>query len=213
MQTPPRLQGASRTTGGILRGHAYGNSENMADLLETDNQDQGKVLGHVNIYVSSENPAIIDPSSTRPSFSAVTPVVPRLGPILEDVAVTFSPLKNRNLRVFSLDNDAWVIQGRYNAAIQGGGDRAAWAFKDNKYNLVTLTHSQPSLQQEILLQHRQPLLIIHKLPQALTLLFGRSGLIFSRFQSMLPQTSSILLFFWPMRGTSSIAQPLIVLIE
>jgi hypothetical protein len=68
----------------------------MADLLETDNQDQGKVLGHVNIYVSSENPAIIDPSSTRPSFSAVTPVVPRLGPILEDVAVTFSPLKSIN---------------------------------------------------------------------------------------------------------------------
>ena len=68
----------------------------MADLLETDAQDQGKAWGHVNIYVSSENPALVDPSSARPSFSAVTPVVPRLGPILEDVAVTFSPLKSIN---------------------------------------------------------------------------------------------------------------------
>ena len=45
---------------------------------------------------------------------------------------------DRNLCVFSLDNDAWVVQGRYNAAIQGGGDKAAWAFKDNKYNLSVL---------------------------------------------------------------------------
>ncbi|EDR09225.1 uncharacterized protein LACBIDRAFT_326654 [Laccaria bicolor S238N-H82] len=156
MQSPLKLQGASRTTGGILCGNTYGNIENMADLLETDNQGQGKVWGHVNIYVSSENPALVDPSSARSAFSAVTQVVPRLGPVLEDVAVTFSPLKNCNLRVFSLDNDAWVVQGQYNSAIQGGGDQAHWVFGGNKYHLVILTLSQPSLQPQILPQHRLP---------------------------------------------------------
>ncbi|KAF8221570.1 hypothetical protein L208DRAFT_1327243 [Tricholoma matsutake] len=41
--SPPGRHGASRTTGGILRGHALGNVYNFGDHMDVDDR-QGKVV-------------------------------------------------------------------------------------------------------------------------------------------------------------------------
>src|SRR6267378_1490074 len=94
--SPPKLHGASRTSGGIFRGHATGNVLNAADFLNTDNDEYiGPVRGQINIYLSEDDPARLSPDSLTAyarlsyDYAAKTPIAP----VLERVARRYSPVR------------------------------------------------------------------------------------------------------------------------
>jgi len=81
------LQGASRMTGGILRGRALGNVFNHAD-----GEDEIQVVprkGKVFIYQSPQ-----DPMAHKPDMSIVSEVTPQLKPILKTLARKYSPVRS-----------------------------------------------------------------------------------------------------------------------
>ena len=67
--------GASRSTGGVFRGHARGNTFNMADApdvwddinLHTDNMVEKPEKGKIHFYISNLSPANVD--VTQSSFT------------------------------------------------------------------------------------------------------------------------------------------------
>jgi hypothetical protein len=88
--SPQPLQGASRTAGGVFRGHATGNAVNIgdfdqqpADLLHKD--WKGKVL----FYISH------DPDA-RPHLSMKHSVTPSLHSILSDLGNQYSPVRSKS---------------------------------------------------------------------------------------------------------------------
>src|SRR6266699_3553856 len=94
--SPPKLHGASRTSGGIFRGHATGNVLNAADFLNTDNDEYvGPVRGQINIYLAEDDPARLSPDSLTAyarlsyDYAAKTPIAP----VLERVARRYSPVR------------------------------------------------------------------------------------------------------------------------
>jgi len=59
---PPKLHGASCTSGVIFWGHATGNVLNAADFLNPNNNEYiGLVHGQINIYLSQDDPAGFSP--------------------------------------------------------------------------------------------------------------------------------------------------------
>jgi hypothetical protein len=84
--SPQPLQGASRMEGGIFRGHATGNAENMADLDEQPAEHhpgdrKGKVL-----FFTSRDP------DAWPYLSMKHSVTPSLHSILSDLGNEYSPV-------------------------------------------------------------------------------------------------------------------------
>ena len=64
--SPPKY-GSSRTSGGLFRGRAVGNSLNAADYSNRDNSDYiGPVPGHILLYLSQDDPASVVPESLTP---------------------------------------------------------------------------------------------------------------------------------------------------
>ncbi|KAF8869481.1 hypothetical protein BD779DRAFT_1457330 [Infundibulicybe gibba] len=76
--SPTMLQGASKATGGVLRGQALGNTPNMADLSGVESAPQGKVF----VYVSEVNPAVVDPNFVDISMSVQHQVTNHIAPVL-----------------------------------------------------------------------------------------------------------------------------------
>jgi hypothetical protein len=91
--SPPQidLQGASRMTGGILRGRAHGNVFNFADATTTI-EDQGPVMGKVHVYREHE-----DPKMSKPYMTMKHEVTTNLAPVLEGLASNYSPIKSKPL--------------------------------------------------------------------------------------------------------------------
>ena len=94
MPSPPvspsrnALQGASRTTGGVLHGQAYGNIFNHAD-------GDGEVhiaprKGKVLIYQSPR-----DPTTNTPDMSIMSEVTPHLKPVLKNLSQKFLPVRSK----------------------------------------------------------------------------------------------------------------------
>lgn len=79
------LQGASRTTGGVLHGQALGNIFNYAD----DDDVVDKVLrkGKVHVYMSQR-----DPTVNKPDMTLTAEVTPMLNLVLKSLARSYSPL-------------------------------------------------------------------------------------------------------------------------
>lgn len=92
--SPPRLQGASRMTGGILRGRALGNVYNFGDRMDVDSQ-HGKIMGKVHIYTTHGNP-----DDSNPYMMLKHEVTNRLGPILKKLGNSYSPVKSAFIYVF-----------------------------------------------------------------------------------------------------------------
>ena len=86
------LQGASRTTGGILRGRALGNVFNFADATPTEDQD-GPMMGKVFIYKDHGVP-----SQTTPFMFLKHEVTRHLAPILQKLATRY-PIMSRKCDV------------------------------------------------------------------------------------------------------------------
>jgi len=96
--TPPKLHGASRTSGGISRGQATGNFLNAADFSSANKNDYiGPVHGQINIYLSQDNPAQLSPDSlvayarVQCDYAPKTPIAP----ILEKIARRYSPVRSK----------------------------------------------------------------------------------------------------------------------
>jgi hypothetical protein len=106
MHSPPAsppMYGASRTAGGLFRGHAIGNALNAADYSNRDNQDYiGPVPGQILLYVSQDDPACLVPESLtayahlQHDYSPKTPIAP----VLEKIARKYSPVRSAHLTCF-----------------------------------------------------------------------------------------------------------------
>jgi hypothetical protein len=95
--SPKRLQGASRTTGGVLRGRAYGNVFNFADardILDQGPQHGMASRGRVYIYVSPLNPTTLDPEQMKPMATVKVTTSPTVTPMLQQVTRRFSPVRS-----------------------------------------------------------------------------------------------------------------------
>lgn len=91
-QSPPRLQGASRTTGGIIRGRAYGNALNHADFIEFGSVNELPLpsvsqQGRVHVYTASDQ--------ASPAMSFKHPITSSLAPVLRSLARRYSPASSR----------------------------------------------------------------------------------------------------------------------
>src|ERR1700689_325990 len=86
--SPPRLQGASRTTGGILRGRPLGNVFNFGDHMKVDHQNS-KVVGSVHIYTTHGNP-----EELTPYMMLKHEVTNHIAPILKKLRNSYSPFKS-----------------------------------------------------------------------------------------------------------------------
>lgn len=86
--SPPRLHGASRTTGGILRGRALGNVFNFGDGMNVDHQNS-KVVGTVHIYTTHGNP-----KELKPYMTLKHEVTNHIAPILKKLGNSYSPVKS-----------------------------------------------------------------------------------------------------------------------
>jgi hypothetical protein len=88
--SPPRFElgGASRVTGGILRGRAYGNVYNHADAETTFDSDTR--MGKVHVYM-----ARVDPTVAKPEMVLKHKVTPKLQPILKALARGYSPVRSK----------------------------------------------------------------------------------------------------------------------
>ena len=83
------LQGASRMTGGILRGRAHGNYFNFADA-QAEPVTQDSVMGKVHIYRTH-----VDPRTTQPYMSINHEVTGNLAPVLTNLVTRYSPAKSK----------------------------------------------------------------------------------------------------------------------
>jgi len=96
MQSPPRLnrspmidlQGASRVTGGILRGRAQGNVFNNADAIPLDYGLEHRI-GRVQVYT-----AYADPTIVKPHMELKHAVTPNLTKVLRVLSRKYSPVRS-----------------------------------------------------------------------------------------------------------------------
>ena len=86
--SPPCLHGASRTTGGILRGRALGNIFNFGDGMNVDDQNS-KVVGTIHIYTTHGNP-----EESKPYMTLKHEVINHIAPILKKLGNSYSPVKS-----------------------------------------------------------------------------------------------------------------------
>lgn len=103
MQSPPAsppqaidLQGASRVTGGILRGRAYGNVFNMADTDIPSGTRLKPRKGRVQIYTTHVDPSVVDPCMEH-----THDVTPKLSEILKSLSRKYSPIHSKTFSLYS----------------------------------------------------------------------------------------------------------------
>ena len=98
MDSPPlsrhELQGASRTTGGIFRGRAYGNNPNMADLADQDDS-LIPVIGKIYVYLSTNDPVTSDLTEMKHRFVIKHNVTSSLATILTEIGDRHSPVRSK----------------------------------------------------------------------------------------------------------------------
>src|SRR6266699_246073 len=94
--SPPKLHGASSTSGCLFRGQATGNALNAADFSDSNNNESiGPVRGQINIYLSRDDPARLSPYSltTYARFSYDYASKTPIAPVLERFARRYSPVR------------------------------------------------------------------------------------------------------------------------
>src|SRR6266850_6820264 len=87
----PPAEGSSRVTGGFLRGKAMGNVLNLADSPDLLVDVPIPAKGVVRLYSDLSH----QPSINNPTMTLKTEAKPTLGPILEKLARSYSPVKSK----------------------------------------------------------------------------------------------------------------------
>jgi hypothetical protein len=90
--TPP-AEGSSRVTGGVLRGRAVGNVLNLPDTSELIQDIPVPAKGTVRLYSDLSH----QPSTHKPILTMKTDAKPTLGPILQKLARSYSPVRSKCL--------------------------------------------------------------------------------------------------------------------
>jgi hypothetical protein len=95
--SPPRFElgGASRVSGGIFRGRAYGNVFNHADAEMTFESEPR--MGRIHVYTTR-----VDPTITKPDMVLKHKVIPKLKPILKNLARQYSPVRSKSFTFFGI---------------------------------------------------------------------------------------------------------------
>jgi hypothetical protein len=104
MTSPPmspaqNLQGASRTSGGIIRGRAFGNVFNFADTsdLQMDLDITLAIPGKVYLYESVSDSVTLDPTKVKPKRIIKTDVSRTLEPVLTKLSRKYSPVRSESI--------------------------------------------------------------------------------------------------------------------
>lgn len=103
MDSPPlsrhELQGASRTTGGIFRGRAYGNNPNIADL---DAQDDSLIplIGKIYLYTTANDPTTWDFTTMKHRIAIKHQVTSSLATILKEIGDRHSPVRSKSISIY-----------------------------------------------------------------------------------------------------------------
>jgi hypothetical protein len=89
--SPPRFElgGASRVTGGIFRGRAYGNVFNHAAEMMFESEAR---IGKIHVYTTH-----VDPTVTKPDMVLKHKVTSKLKPILKTLARQYSPVRSKSI--------------------------------------------------------------------------------------------------------------------
>ena len=98
MDSPPplsqqELQGASRTTGGIFRGRAYGNNPNIADFADQDNSLIPHI-GKIYLYITANDPATWDFTTMKHRLVIKHNITSSLAKILMEIGDRHSPVRS-----------------------------------------------------------------------------------------------------------------------
>ena len=105
MESPPRPEGSSRATGGILRNRAMGQYYNPVDDEELHvSSIVEKVKGVVKIYVSPFDPVELDFTKMQPSLKVPVTVNLNLGPVLKEVAIRWPPITRKLFMKYNVLN-------------------------------------------------------------------------------------------------------------
>ena len=139
------LQGASRVTGGFMRGRAQGNFFNFADASDNLPSQSTPVTGKVHLYFSD-----VDPTTTRPNMSLTHELTADLAPVLTSLGELLSPIHSKcshsmigliydsllekNQHICTYEDNIWSIKGRYATAMEKN-DKVEWILQDRKYIL------------------------------------------------------------------------------
>ncbi|EDR07112.1 uncharacterized protein LACBIDRAFT_328056 [Laccaria bicolor S238N-H82] len=119
MESPPRPEGSSCATGGILRNRAMGQHYNPVD--DEDFQIApvlGKVKGVVKIYVLPLDPVELEFATMQPSLKVPVTVNMNLGPVLKEVALHWPPITRNRILVYDALDGLWMAQGLYDIVVE-----------------------------------------------------------------------------------------------
>ncbi|KAF8804433.1 hypothetical protein BYT27DRAFT_7107409, partial [Phlegmacium glaucopus] len=129
MLSPPRLHGSSRTTGGILRGHALGNTLNAADFDDVSDMLH-PIPGKVLVYSSNQDPANLSLEDLKPTTFVKHNVTSSIRPVLAKVAEKYSPIQKN--RIFTFEEGLWNVRGRYEKAFEED-EELFWLSNNGEY--------------------------------------------------------------------------------
>ena len=85
------LQGASRTTGGLFQGRAYGNNPNIVDLADQDHS-LIPIIGKVYIYTTANDPITWDFTKMKHQFGIKLQVTSSLATVFNEIGDRHSPV-------------------------------------------------------------------------------------------------------------------------
>ena len=129
------LQGASRTTGGVIHGQAMGGVPNHADFRMLNQLlVESNTKGTVHVYLSSTSTRG-DISMMKPEMTITVPVNETIGPILRKLGGSYSPVQKENQHLYVYNEDGnWSVKGRFENAL-AEDDMADWIYDGKKYIL------------------------------------------------------------------------------
>ena len=129
MASPPPM-GSSRATGGILRGRALGNELKLPDAFDMLVDSPVAAKGVVRLFSDISH----RPSEHQPTLTLKMDAKPSLGPILQKLGRSYSPIRNQNYRVYVYEEGSWSIKGRFGDAVDDD-EEVSWVTENDQLTL------------------------------------------------------------------------------
>lgn len=150
MASPPPPEGSSRTSGGILRGKAIGNTFNYGDGQELPMVSEEQE-GVVKLFNS-----LADADANLKPLIIKTKVVPTISPVLKKLARRYSPIESKSDYIYMshllikseerqhilvLEDGQWNMKGRYDIALEDD-EEVQWTHEDGRPSLTLCVVSE-----------------------------------------------------------------------
>jgi hypothetical protein len=135
--------GSSKTSGGILRGRAYGNELKHADLSTVNNEFKVNVKGEVHLYLTDQYPRHVNFEHLRgeSDLVVIVNVADSMAPILDMVSHKFSVIRRvyylffylfiltssleEEFRIYCRRSTKWIALGQFDQAMDDN-DECEW---------------------------------------------------------------------------------------